>query len=195
MASIKCPSCQKFISMDCSECPHCGFVLRRSFGKDFNIKKSNYDKIIIMTDADVDGAHIQCLLFTFFFRYMTDLVTNGKVYIAKPPLYKIETSTPKGKKVQYVYSDEEKEDITKNLKKYNIQRYKGLGEMNADQLWETTMDPKTRTLIQIKVEDFAEADSSVRILMGDDVDPRKRWIDNNVSFNEIDDFEVRKEEE
>ena len=126
---------------------------------------------------------------------MTDLVTNGKVYIAKPPLYKIETSTPKGKKVQYVYSDEEKEDITKNLKKYNIQRYKGLGEMNADQLWETTMDPKTRTLIQIKVEDFAEADSSVRILMGDDVDPRKRWIDNNVSFNEIDDFEVRKEEE
>ncbi len=171
------------------------YTIGASFGKDFNIKKSNYDKIIIMTDADVDGAHIQCLLLTFFFRYMTDLVTNGKVYIAKPPLYKIETATPKGKKVQYVYSDEEKEELTRNLKKYNIQRYKGLGEMNADQLWETTMDPKTRTLIQIKVEDFAEADSSVRILMGDDVDPRKRWIDNNVSFNEIDDFEVRKEEE
>ena len=171
------------------------YTIGAGFGKDFNIKKSNYDKIIIMTDADVDGAHIQILLLTFFFRYMTDLITSGHVYVAKPPLYKLEETSTKNKKVVYCYSDEEKDMWMKKLKRYTIQRYKGLGEMNADQLWETTMDPKNRTLIQVKIEDFADADDAVRILMGDEVEPRKRWIDNNVAFNEIDDYQVEGSEE
>ena len=171
------------------------YAIGAGFGKDFNIKKCNYDKIIIMTDADVDGAHIQILLLTFFFRYMTDLVLQGKVYCAKPPLYKIDDNSSKHKKTTYVYSDEEKDNLLKNLKKYSIQRYKGLGEMNSEQLWETTMDPKTRTLVQVKIEDLADADKTVRILMGDDVEPRKQWIDNNVSFNEIDDYQIQENEE
>ncbi len=166
------------------------YTIGAGFGKDFNIKKSNYDKIIIMTDADVDGSHIQILLLTFFFRYMTDLITAGKIYLAKPPLYKI-TETMGKKKTVYCYSDEERDACMKKMKKYTIQRYKGLGEMNADQLWETTMDPKNRTLIQVKFEDYADADTAVRVLMGDDVEPRKRWIDNNVSFNEIDDYQIQ----
>ncbi len=170
------------------------YTIGAGFGKDFNIKKSNYDKIIIMTDADVDGAHIQILLLTFFFRYMTDLITTGHVYVAKPPLYKLEETVGK-KRVVYCYSDEERDQWMSKLKKYIIQRYKGLGEMDAKQLWETTMDPKNRTLIQVKIDDFADADESVRVLMGDDVEPRKRWIDNNVAFNEIDDYQVEENED
>jgi len=171
------------------------YTIGAGFGKDFNPKKSNYNKIIIMTDADVDGAHIQILLLTFFFRYMTELIYEGKVYIAKPPLYKISETNTRTKAVHYVYSDQEKDQLLKKIKKYTIQRYKGLGEMNADQLWETTMDPKNRTLVQVKIEDFSDAERSVQTLMGDEVDPRKRWIDNNVSFNEIDDYKVETQEE
>ncbi|MCR5564456.1 MAG: DNA topoisomerase IV subunit B [Gammaproteobacteria bacterium] len=166
------------------------YTIGASFGNNFDIKKCNYNKVIIMTDADVDGSHIQILLLTFFFRYMTELIKAGKVYIALPPLYKITQQGVKNPKVLYVYSDEEKEEVTKDMKKYAIQRYKGLGEMNASQLWETTMDPKNRTLIQVKIEDIADAEQSVSVLMGDDVEPRKQWIDNNVSFAEIDDFKV-----
>lgn len=170
------------------------YTIGASFGADFDIKKCNYNKIIIMTDADVDGAHIQILLLTFFFRYMTDLIKAGKVYIALPPLYKIQSQSGKNQIPIYAYSDEERDAITKNLKKYNIQRYKGLGEMNPDQLWETTMDPKSRTLIQVKIEDMAEADGAVSLLMGDEVEPRRDWIDNNVSFAEIDDYKIQGQE-
>ncbi len=157
------------------------------FGIDFNIKKINYDKIIIMTDADTDGAHIQILLLTFFFRYMTPLIENKKVYIALPPLYKIS----KKKDIEYAYSDEELEIKTKKLKaNYSIQRFKGLGEMNSDQLWETTMDPKTRTLVCVNIEDAVEADHFFNILMGDQVEQRRDWIENNVSFTLEDDFLV-----
>ena len=166
------------------------YTIGASFGSTFDLKKCNYDKIIIMTDADVDGSHIQTLLLTFFFRYMTDLITAGKVYIALPPLYKITQEGVKNPMTYYVYSDEERDQVTKDMKKFGIQRYKGLGEMNAEQLWETTMDPARRTLIQVKIEDMSEAESSVSVLMGDDVEPRKQWIDNNVSFAEIDDFKI-----
>ena len=161
------------------------------YGPSFDVKKSNYNKVIIMTDADVDGAHIQILLLTFFFRYMTDLIKEGKVYIALPPLYKIQQSGVKNPKLIYAYNDHERDEIIKGFKKYTIQRYKGLGEMNANQLWETTMDPKTRTLIQVKIDDFSDADNAVTTLMGDDIEPRKAWIENNVSFAEIDDFKVQ----
>lgn len=161
------------------------------YGPQFEVKKSNYQKIIIMTDADVDGSHIQILLLTFFFRYMTDLIKEGKVYIALPPLYKIQQQGVKNPRMVYAYSDEERDEITKGFKKYTIQRYKGLGEMNASQLWETTMNPKTRTLIQVKINDFFDADGAVTTLMGDDTEPRKEWIENNVSFAEIDDFKVQ----
>ena len=166
------------------------YTIGASFGNSFDLKKCNYDKVIIMTDADVDGSHIQILLLTFFFRYMTELVKAGKVYIALPPLYKIVQVGVKNPKTVYVYSDEERDEVVKDMKKYSIQRYKGLGEMNPDQLWETTMDPQRRTLIQVKIDDMADAESSVSVLMGDDVEPRKQWIDNNVSFAEIDDFKI-----
>ncbi|MCR5741423.1 MAG: DNA topoisomerase IV subunit B [Gammaproteobacteria bacterium] len=166
------------------------YTIGASFGSNFDLKKCNYDKIIIMTDADVDGSHIQILLLTFFFRYMTELIKAGKVYIALPPLYKITQTGVKNPKTVYVYSDEERDEVTKGMKSFSIQRYKGLGEMNADQLWETTMDPERRTLIQVRIEDMADAEQSVSTLMGDEVEPRKRWIDNNVSFAEIDDFKI-----
>ena len=118
-------------------------------GEDFNLSKLRYDKIIIMTDADDDGAHIQCLLLTFFYKYMRPLIEKGHLYIAMPPLFKITS----GKETQYVYTTDELKELTKTLNKYEIQRYKGLGEMNAVQLWETTMDPKTRTLIRVTIED------------------------------------------
>ncbi len=160
------------------------------FGLDFDLKKCNYDKIIIMTDADTDGAHIQVLLLTFFFRYMTKLVEAGKVYIALPPLYKI-TRKVKGKnEIHYAWSDEELKALTKNQSSYNIQRYKGLGEMNADQLWETTMDPKTRTLIQVHIDDLSDADQRVSVLMGNNVESRRDWIDNHVSFTLEDSFQI-----
>ena len=154
------------------------------FGQDFDISKCNYNRIIIMTDADTDGAHIQILLLTFFFRYMTELVEAGKIYIATPPLYKIATKNT----VEYAWSDEELREKISNMKNVTIQRYKGLGEMNPEQLWETTMDPARRTLVQVKIGDYSSADNRVSVLMGDDVEPRREWIDNNVVFEYDDNF-------
>ncbi|MFW5889092.1 MAG: DNA topoisomerase IV subunit B [Bacillota bacterium] len=160
-------------------------------GSDFKVKKANYNKVIIMTDADTDGAHIQVLLITFFFRYMPELIEEGKLYIALPPLYKI--SANKGNKYEYAWTEEEREKITKKFKNYSIQRYKGLGEMNSSQLWETTMDPETRSLIQVSIDNLAEADQRISVLMGDKVEPRKEWIDNYVSFANEDDFIIEED--
>jgi len=162
-------------------------------GTDFQVNKSNYNKVIIMTDADTDGAHIQVLLITFFFRYMRPLVEAGKLYIARPPLYKI-AKVGKKEEISYAWSDEEREEISKKYKTYTIQRYKGLGEMNAEQLWDTTMNPETRTLVQVRIEDMADAEQRITVLMGDKVEPRKEWIDTFVSFESEDDFR-RKEED
>jgi topoisomerase-4 subunit B len=159
-------------------------------GPDFDLEKCRYNKVIIMTDADTDGAHIQILLLTFFFRYMRELVEAGKVYIAQPPLYKVSYKKKNKSIIEYAWSDEELGKITKSLSTYNIQRFKGLGEMNAEQLWDTTMNPKTRTLIQVKIEDLADADQRIRVLMGDNVQPRREWIENNVSFATEDDFRI-----
>ena len=159
-------------------------------GSEFNLAKSNYNKVIIMTDADTDGAHIQVLLITFFFRYMRPLVEAGKLYIALPPLYKI-TKLGKKEEVKYAWDEDDRESICRSYKSYNIQRYKGLGEMNAPQLWETTMDPASRTLIKVTIEDLADAEQRIRVLMGDDVEPRKEWIDANVSFAAEDDFKIK----
>jgi topoisomerase-4 subunit B len=158
-------------------------------GPDFDMKKCNYDKVIIMTDADTDGAHIQVLLLTFFFRYMRELVQGGKVYIALPPLYKVTKKVKNKNTIEYAWNDEELENITKALKGYNIQRFKGLGEMNAGQLWDTTMNPLTRTLIQVKIDDLADAER-INVLMGDKVEPRREWIENNVVFSTEDDFRI-----
>ncbi|MFD1018323.1 DNA topoisomerase IV subunit B [Thalassobacillus hwangdonensis] len=152
-------------------------------GGDFNLEDCNYDKIVIMTDADTDGAHIQVLLLTFFYRYMRPLVEAGKVFIALPPLYKV--SKGKGKKEQVEYSWDEdgmKKSVNKFKNGYMIQRYKGLGEMNADQLWETTMNPETRTLIRVTIDDLARAERRVTTLMGDKVEPRRKWIESHVAF-------------
>lgn len=152
-------------------------------GPDFNLDDINYDKVIIMTDADTDGAHIQTLLLTFFYRYMRPLVEEGHVYIALPPLYKM--SKGKGKKeiVEYAWTDIELEELRQKFGKGSLlQRYKGLGEMNADQLWETTMNPETRTLIRVTIEDLARVERRVNILMGDKVPPRRQWIEDNVKF-------------
>lgn len=152
-------------------------------GADFKVEDSNYDKIIIMTDADTDGAHIQVLLLTFFYRYMRPLIEAGKVYIALPPLYKICKGTGKNEKVEYAWTDEELKELIKRFGKgYTIQRYKGLGEMNAEQLWETTMNPETRTLIRVRIDDIAKAERRVTVLMGDKVEPRRKWIEANVAF-------------
>ncbi|MCK5388149.1 MAG: DNA topoisomerase IV subunit B, partial [Candidatus Izimaplasma sp.] len=159
-------------------------------GPDFDINKCNYAKVIIMTDADTDGAHIQVLLLTFFFRYMRELVEAGKVYIALPPLYKV-THKVKGKNVfTYAWNDEKLQEITNGHKNTTIQRFKGLGEMNATQLWDTTMDPATRTLIQVNIDDLADADQRITILMGDKVEPRRDWIESNVEFGSEDDFVI-----
>ncbi len=154
-------------------------------GSDFDIKDCNYDKVIIMTDADDDGAHIQVLLLTFFYRYMKPLIENGKLYIAMPPLYKLFN----GKTVYYAWTDEERKEILEKSKiKLETQRYKGLGEMNADQLWETTMNPNTRSLVKINITDVALAEKRVSILMGDKVEPRKEWIEENVDFTLQDNY-------
>ena len=153
----------------------------------FEIDDCEYDKVIIMTDADDDGAHIQCLLLTFFYRYMKPLIEAGKVYIALPPLFKI----THGKNIEYAYSIEEMKEKTKD-KKCEIQRYKGLGEMNAEQLAETTMNPGTRTLIRVTIEDAALVEKRVSVLMGDIVEPRKAWIEQNVIFSLEDDYEIKK---
>jgi topoisomerase IV subunit B len=152
-------------------------------GSDFNVEDANYDKVIIMTDADTDGAHIQVLLLTFFYRYMKPLIEAGKVYIALPPLYKVSKGTGKKEIIEYAWSDDELQGAIKKVGRgYMIQRYKGLGEMNADQLWDTTMNPETRTLIRVKIDDAARAERRITTLMGDKVDPRRKWIENNVAF-------------
>ncbi|MNZ84283.1 DNA topoisomerase 4 subunit B [compost metagenome] len=154
-------------------------------GTEFAVEDSNYSKIIIMTDADTDGAHIQVLLLTFFYRYMKPLIDAGKVYIAQPPLYKITRRSGKLETVRYAWSDEQLQNYLKEFgKNFELQRYKGLGEMNPDQLWETTMNPETRTMLQVQIEDAAKAERRVSTLMGDKVDPRKRWIVENVDFTE-----------
>ena len=156
-------------------------------GSDFQVEESNYDKIIIMTDADVDGAHIQILLLTFFYRYMKPLIEAGKLYIAKPPLYKLSN----GKTIHYAWSDEERMEIIRDSKvKLETQRYKGLGEMNADQLWETTMNPETRSLDRVNIYDVALAEKRVSVLMGEKVEPRKEWIEENVVFSLEDNYQV-----
>ena len=157
-------------------------------GSDFTVEDSNYDKVIIMTDADDDGAHIQILLITFFYRYMKPLIEAGKLYIALPPLYKLDYGK---KKVFYAWSDEELEQIkSENNGKPTIQRYKGLGEMNPDQLWDTTMNPDTRMLIRININDVALAEKRVSVLMGDKVEPRKDWIEENVVFTLEDNYKI-----
>lgn len=151
---------------------------------EFNIEKLRYGKIIIMTDADVDGAHIRTLLLTFFFRHMRELVDDGHIYIAQPPLYMVS----KNRKEYYVYDDDELEALLKEIGRdnYTIQRYKGLGEMNPEQLWETTMDPKTRLLKQVTIENAADADEIFSMLMGDDVEPRREFIEQNATYANID---------
>jgi topoisomerase IV subunit B len=152
-------------------------------GSDFSVEDINYDKVIIMTDADTDGAHIQVLLLTFFYRYMKPLLEAGKVFIALPPLYKVSKGTGKKEIIEYAWNDDELQGaLDKVGRGYIIQRYKGLGEMNADQLWETTMDPETRTLIRVKIDDAARAERRVTTLMGDKVEPRRKWIESNVAF-------------
>ncbi len=156
-------------------------------GNEFMVEDSNYDKVIIMTDADVDGSHIQILLLTFFYRFMRPLIEAGKLYIAKPPLYKIDY----GKKHFYAYSDEERfKIVSENAGKPDISRNKGLGEMNADELWDTTMNPDTRSLIRVNIYDAALAEKRVNILMGDKVEPRKEWIEENIVFTMEDNFRV-----
>jgi len=152
-------------------------------GDEFNAEEARYHKIVIMTDADVDGAHIRTLLLTFFYRYMRPLIERGYVYIAQPPLYKVTFN----RKTEYAYSDQELQKILESLPKSakpSLQRYKGLGEMNPDQLWETTMDPKMRTLLQVNLDDAIEADAVFSMLMGDDVNPRREFIEENAVFVE-----------
>ena len=153
-------------------------------GEDCDASDSNYNKIIIMTDADTDGAHIQVLLLTFFFKYLRNLIDAGLIYIAQPPLYKVS----KGKEVYYCYSEEELKQYREQLGKFELQRYKGLGEMNADQLWDTTMNPESRTLLQVTIDDFFDANRRVEVLMGDKANLRRDWIEEHVSFTLEDDF-------
>ncbi len=155
-------------------------------GSDFEVGDCNYAKVILMTDADTDGAHIQVLLLTFFYRYMRSLIETGHVYIAQPPLFKM----TKGKTVEYAYDETELKEKLKKLGKAEIQRYKGLGEMNAEQLWETTMDPNKRTLIQVSLDDAIAAQRIVSVLMGDKANLRREWIEDNVSFTMEDRFEM-----
>ncbi|MDY5982507.1 MAG: DNA topoisomerase IV subunit B [Anaeroplasma sp.] len=158
------------------------YTIGAGYGPDFDLKKCNYKKIIIMTDADDDGAHIQVLLLTFFFNHMRPLVEDGRIYLALPPLFKI-TKRGKTEEIVYAWTNEEKDKILASCKCPTIlQRYKGLGEMNAEQLWETTMNPETRTLVQVHVEDEAEAESQVNVLMGSDSERRRNWLENHVSF-------------
>lgn len=162
-------------------------ALGAGVGANFHAEDSNYHKIIIMTDADTDGAHIQILLLTFFYRYMREAIEHGMIYIALPPLYKLQ----KGKEIAYAWTDEELDQLRKTFPKgFNLQRYKGLGEMNADQLWDTTMCPETRTLIQVSIDDAVIAEKRVSVLMGDKANLRRDWIESNVSFTLEDDYDV-----
>ena len=161
------------------------YTIGAGYGANFDINDCEYNKVIIMSDADEDGGHIQCLLLTFFYRYMKPLIEDGRLYVALPPLFKIQS----GKNIEYAYTVEEMKEKSKG-KKCEIQRYKGLGEMNADQLCETTMKPGTRTLIRVKIEDAQLAEKRVSVLMGDEVAPRKEWIDENVEFTLEDDYKI-----
>ena len=156
--------------------------LGAGIGENFNVAKLRYHKIIIMADADVDGSHIRTLLLTFFYRYMNDVIKDGYVYLAMPPLYKISWD----KKIMYAYDDAEKEKIMKTIDKdpdkVNIQRYKGLGEMNPDQLWETTMDPERRMMMRVTLDDAVEADRTLCMLMGEQVEPRRKFIEDNAVY-------------
>lgn len=159
-------------------------------GSEFNVEDSNYDKIIIMTDADDDGAHIQILLLTFFYKYMRPMIEAGKIYIALPPLYRLQRGRGAKTNITYAWTNEELTKLTKKMGKgAQLQRFKGLGEMNADQLWETTMNPETRTLIQVRIEDAELAERRVTTLMGNKVEPRREWIEENVQFTLADDQE------
>ena len=158
-------------------------ALGGGIGEDFDIEKLRYHKIVIMSDADVDGAHIRTLLLTFFFRYMRPLIEHGFVYSAVPPLYKLS----RGKQVRVAYSDEERDAISAEMRgdsnaKIDIQRYKGLGEMNKEELWETTMDPERRTLRRTTLADAQRADEIFTVLMGEQVEPRKEWIETNAKY-------------
>ncbi|MCL1697029.1 DNA topoisomerase IV subunit B [Lysinibacillus sp. BPa_S21] len=160
-------------------------------GAEFSVEDSAYDKVVIMTDADTDGAHIQVLLLTFFYRYMRPLIEAGKVFIALPPLYKISRGTGKKEVIEYAWTENDLQKAIKKVGKgYILQRYKGLGEMNADQLWDTTMNPDTRTLIRVTIEDGARAERRVTTLMGDKVEPRRKWIEANVNFGMEDDSNI-----
>jgi DNA gyrase subunit B len=147
-------------------------------GDDFDINKARYRRVVIMTDADVDGSHIRTLLLTFFYRYMRPLIEAGYVFIAQPPLYQVK----KGKQVSYAYSDNELNEMVKAMAKPTIQRYKGLGEMNPEQLWETTMNPEKRTMLKVTLEDAVEADHIFTILMGDQVEPRREFIEGHAKY-------------
>lgn len=162
------------------------YTIGAGSGSEFDINDIEYDKVIIMADADVDGAHIQVLLLTFFYRYMRPLIEHGHLFIAMPPLYKITI----GKEITYAFTNEELTEKTKGVAKYDIQRYKGLGEMNADQLWDTTMNPLTRSLVKVNIEDAALAEKRVSVLMGDKVEPRKEWIEENVEFSLEDSYQI-----
>lgn len=159
------------------------YTIGAGVGTEFNVQDSNYDKVIIMTDADTDGAHIQTLLLTFFYKYMRPMVDAGKIYIALPPLYKLQKGLNKKVKIAYAWTDEELESVSKQMGRgFSLQRFKGLGEMNADQLWETTMNPETRTLVRVRIDDDTLAERRVTTLMGDKVEPRRKWIESNVAF-------------
>lgn len=147
-------------------------------GNDIDLKKLRYHKVIIMADADVDGSHIRTLLLTFFYRYMRPLIENGHIYIAQPPLYKI----TKGKQVRYAYNDKELQKVLQEMKDAQVQRFKGLGEMNAQELWETTMDPARRILLRVELEDAVMAEEIFTILMGDKVEPRREFIEKNAKY-------------
>lgn len=167
------------------ECRSIITALGTGIGEDFELKNLKYHKIIILSDADQDGAHIRALLLTFFYRYTKELITGGHVYMGMPPLYKVQ----KGNNVTYAYDDEELARITKGMKGYTLQRYKGLGEMNPEQLWETTLNPENRSLIQVTIEDAAYVEHLVTLLMGDKVAPRKEYITEHANFNRVDSFE------
>ena len=164
------------------------YAIGAGVGSDFDIKDINFDKVIIMTDADVDGSHIQILLLTFFYRYMRPLIEEGHLYIAMPPLYKIEC----GKEGEYAWTEEDRKNLLEKYsgKQTKTQRYKGLGEMDATQLWETTMNPETRSLIKVSITDASLAEKRVRVLMGDKVEPRKEWIEENVEFSLEDNYKI-----